>query len=47
MREETMQEAAFHDLLPNWLANMAQVNMDYQSYLQIANEHLETLYALN
>ena len=44
MREETPQEAAFHNLLPDPFANMAKVDMDYQGYLRIANQHLITLY---
>lgn len=44
MREETPQEAAFRNLLPVQFANMAKVDMDYQGYLRIANQHLIALY---
>ena len=44
MRTETPQEAAFRDMLPHYLADMAQVDMKYQSYLHIADQHLHTLY---
>ena len=44
MRKETPQETAFRNFLPDWFANMAKVDMDYLSYLRIANQHLVTLY---
>lgn len=44
MREETPQETAFHNLLPAWFANIANVDMGYQGYLRIADQHLVTLY---
>lgn len=44
MREETPQEAAFHNLLPQGFASLANVDMSYQGYLSIADQHLGTLY---
>lgn len=44
MRRETPQETAFRNLLPDWFANMAKVDMDYRGNLRIANQHLITLY---
>lgn len=44
MRKETLQEASFHRLLPNPFAGMVKVDMDYQNYLRIADQHLITLY---
>lgn len=46
MREETPQEAAFHNLLPQGFASLANVDMSYQGYLRITNQHLLTLYGL-
>ena len=44
MRNETIHERHFHDMLSPDVGENIHVTMGYQDYLRIINNHLRTLY---